>query len=233
MSRKMPLVGILAAALVATLGVQEAQAHDKKGRSCKYDLTLTGASGTAEATITSDELRIEFRNALPDTLYTVWVDHKSRASGLLASDYPLAEGALARGVAPAFATTAPVFAGMGIDLNGVVTDSDGNAKLRVSLDYNLLKKGRSPVVSAELLMQGMNRVGGGWLRTYPVNPLVAASLQTVDPSTGLPVLPRSTAQGLTIQSHPDYVTHGHTPGVGGVDHSGAFKGDFPKNCVKK
>ena len=39
------------------------------------------------------------------------------------------------------------------------------------------------------------------------------------------------AQGITIVFHHDLVTHGFTPGVGGVDHSSAFKGDFPTTCL--
>lgn len=255
MSRKMPLVGILAAAFVATLGVQDAQA--KPGRSCKYLLdTIPGAIGTAEATITSTELRIEILGAERKTLYTVWVDYRDRGEPkTLAADYPNLDAnpgldlshsgeGIGRGVAPAFATTAPVFDGMGIDLNGVVTDAHGNARLRISLDYNLLGNGTGPVVAADLVEQDpnlvdpdavvVNRVGGGWLRIYSKPLSLGASLQKVDRSSGLPMIYRSTVQGLTIQSHgKDKVTHGHTPGVKSVDHFGAFNGDFPSEGPSK
>ena len=84
------------------------------------------------------------------------------------------------------------------------------------------------MVAADLVNQdefGLNRVGGGWLRQYrekvniedpddPPNLIPNPSLQEVDLDTGFPVLVRFTAQGITIVSHPDFVTHGHTPGVG-------------------
>ena len=242
MSRKMSLVGILAAALVATLGVQDAQAKNKPGRSCQYFLGESTGT-TAEATITSTELRIEILGAERKTLYTVWIDFRHRDPAFLAPDYPnLAENpvldlshsgeGIGRGVAPAFATTAPVFAGMGIDLNGVVTNALGNARLRISLDYNLLETGTGPVVAADLVEQGPNRVGGGWLRIYTEPLSSGASLQKVDESSGLPMIYRSTVQGLTIVGHNDFVTHGHTPGDGSDRFSG-FSGNFPPDCIER
>jgi hypothetical protein len=175
---------------------------------------------------------IVFRGVRPDALYTLWTDHRNRATGDLADDYPIDQGALPRGVAPTFATITRVTSGMGLDRNGVVTDEFGNAIRFLILDYRLLEEGVSPVVGAQLATQGLNRVGGGWLRVYE-NPHVdvAASLQKTNPKTGLPLVGRSTAQGITIVVHPDRVTHGHTPGVGGVDHFPAFSGDFPDECL--
>ena len=271
MSRKMPLVGILAAALVATLGVQEARADDddkddKPGRRCKYDLDVApvdkgGVIGSsAEATITSKQLRIKIRKAVPKKLYTIWIDHRDRTNELLAPDYPFDEEGddnpqvrsgppgdifnpdpldpsflfsgegVKRGVAPAFATTAPVYAGMRIDLNSFVTDAHGNARFRVKLDYNLLGNGTSPVVAAEIVKQGpKNEVGGGWLRVYQGLISSGPSLQKVD-ERGLLEIYRSTAQGLTIVGHKDFVTHGHRPGDSS-DRFGGFFGDFPPGCV--
>ena len=111
----------------------------------------------------------------------------------------------------------------------------------VQLDYELLRPGDSPVVFGTLAMQGPNRVGGHWMRIYdPPKKKKAketASLQLTDgddddDDDGLPLLERSTPQGITIVRHPDFVTHGHTPGVGGVDHFSAFKGDFPAACLE-
>ena len=62
-------------------------------------------------------------------------------------------------------------------------------------DYKLLKPGDSPVVGAELAMQGKNRVGGYWLRVYPEDPTVEASTQVTDPKTGLPLVERATGPG--------------------------------------
>ena len=53
MSRRTTCAGILAAALVATLGLQEAQAKNRPGKNCKYDLDV---SGSAEATIKPRQL---------------------------------------------------------------------------------------------------------------------------------------------------------------------------------
>lgn len=217
---------VLGISLGVTLGLATSMASASKN-DCKYTLT-TSDIGTAKVTIDGDELKIKVKDARANTLYTVWVDFKNRGTGLLTPDYP--DGGIGRGVAPAFASTAGVTAGMGMDPNGFITDEDGDAVFKAELDYGLLKAGDSPVVGAELAMQGMNRVGGYWLRKYPVDQTMAASLQMVDPATGLPVLERATAQGFTIQHHPDSVTHGHTPGVGGIDHSGAFKGDIPDSC---
>lgn len=199
---------------------------------CQYELTAsTGQQGSATVIIKKKKLRIIFEDVQENTLFTIWIDHKNRATGLLADDYPLDEGALERGVAPAIATTHGVINGMGLDKNGVITDGDGDEAFKVKLDYELLNAGASPVVGAGLSMQGLNRVGGNWLRKYDTDPEIGASLQLVDPNTGFPLLGRSTAQGITIVRHPDYITHGHTPGVGGVDHFSAFKGDFPLECL--
>jgi hypothetical protein len=199
--------------------------------SCSYFLNpSSGQPGSAEVSIVGKTFTIAFRDANPNALYTIWVDFKNRATGELADDYPSDQGALPRGVAPAFATTQGVTSGMGLDRNAVKTDKHGNAELTIPLDYGLLDKGASPVVGEQLAMQGKNRVGGGWLRVYPKDPTVKASLQVIDPATGLPEVQRSTAQGITIVVHPDTVSHGHTPGVGGVDHSSAFSGDFPPEC---
>lgn len=225
-TRVLPLISSMAFIIFGALGIE---AHAQTV--CKYDLTpSSGQPGTATVDITANRFQIEFKNANPNTLYTIWADHRNRGTLQLADDYPLREGALQRGVAPVFGTTAGVTSGMGLDANAIVTDSQGNATLSVPLDYNLLGKTASPVVGAGLAMQGKNRVGGGWLRVYPEDPIVIASLQVTDPATGLPQLPRSTVQGITVVRHPDRVSHGHTPGVGGVDHFSAFSGDFPLEC---
>ncbi len=194
---------------------------------CRYTLTAAdGQTGTATVTVRRRGLKVKIRGGTPSTLYTVWVDHRNRASGELADDYPLDEGGLPRGVAPAFASNAPVYDGMSPDPNALVTDAAGNGVLDVELDYNLLEAGSSPVVGGELATQGANVVGGYWLRQYGIDPATAASAQLTDPKTGSPLLQRSTPQGMTIVRHPDMVTHGHSPGVGDVDHFSAFKGDF-------
>lgn len=198
--------------------------------SCSYQLTpAAGQAGSASVSIQDNNFRIDFDFVNPDALYTIWVDFKNRATGQLADDYPSANGALPRGVAPLFATTAGVTAGMGLDSNGVITDDDGNGSLSRTLDYNLLDPGASPVIGAQFVMQGPNLVGGGWLRVFSEPLDASASLQVVDPNTGLPLVQRSTAQGITVVFHPDFITHGHTPGVKGVDHRSAFSGDFPSD----
>lgn len=219
----------LLAAFVLTFSVGATQTL---AASCKYYLTAApGQPGYAKVAIVDNVFIIEFWRARPRTLYTIWTDHKNRATGDLAHDYPIDRGALARGVAPTFASTAGVTSGMGLDVNGVVTDKWGNATHRIILDHELLRKGDSPVVGESLAMQGLNRVGGGWLRIYEKRQVEKeASLQKTDSRTGLPLLERSTAQGITVVVHPDRVTHGHTPGVGGVDHFPAFNGDFPEWC---
>jgi len=200
--------------------------------SCTYLLNPSGDQpGSAKVSITDKTFSIAFRKANPNTMYTIWVDFRNRATPPeLAGDYPLDQGALARGVAPAFATTEGVTSGMGLDRNAVITDKRGDANLKIPLDYALLEEGASPVVGEQLAMQGKNRVGGGWLREYPADPSIQASRQVTDPKTGLPLVQRSTAQGITVVKHPDAVSHGHTPGVGGVDHLPAFNGDFPADC---
>ena len=199
---------------------------------CNYDLTpAPGQPGKANVSVDGLDLQIRFRGANPLTLYSIWIDHRNRATGELAADYPLDKGAANRGVAPGFATTTGVTSGMGLDINGLVTDAQGNGTIKLELDYDLLATSGSPVVGAQLAMQGLNRVGGGWLRIYPVDPATTASRQVTDPKTGLPRLELSTAQGITVVRHLDKLTHGHTPGVGGgVDHTPGFFGDFPAKC---
>lgn len=228
-SKQYVVTAILSAGLLM-FGSQAFADDIIRGVLCEYKLkTSTGAVGEAKVRIYQSFLEVRISKAQPGTLYTVWIDFKNRASGKLSADYPAdAEG---RGVAPAFASTAPVWAGMGLDLNAIITDYQGTGRLSTVLDYDLLNPGDSPVVGAELAMQGMNRVGGYWMRQYPVDPSTAASLQTIDEGEELPVLVRATAQGITIVRHPDKITHGHTPGVGGVDHFSAFKGDFPADCL--
>lgn len=66
MSRRTTCAGILAAALVATLGLQEAQAKNRPGKNCKYDLDVSGSgSGSAEATIKPRQLQVKIRDAEP------------------------------------------------------------------------------------------------------------------------------------------------------------------------
>ena len=110
---------------------------------------------------------------------------------------------------------------MGLDANAIITDEDGDGKFKIKLDYKLLAPGASPVVAAGLVNQdefGLNRVGGGRLRQYREkvniedpddlpNLIPNSSLQEVDPDTGLSMLVCSTAQGITIISHPDFVTY--------------------------
>lgn len=207
------------------------------GQKCVYSLTSVGR-GTAKAYVWPNRVLFKFRNAEPKTLYTVWIDYMNRASKKLSNDYPINTGknsktgnGVARGVAPCLATTAPVYEGMRVDLNGVITDNNGNADLMIRLNYNLLKRGQSPVVAETLTMQGENRVGGSWLRYYSESIASGPSKQTVD-GKGRPKVRRSTAQGFTIVAHTSHISHGHTPGVGGTDHNGAFIGDFPDNCKK-
>ena len=218
------------------MGITSVAAGGNSPEKCNYD--LGGSTGEAEVTI-------KFKDALPNTLYTVWIDRRKRGLlNLLSPDYPdptanhdldisFSGPGLARGVALGFATTQGVTSGMGLDANAIITDDDGDGKFKIKLDYKLLVPGASPVVAAGLVNQdefGLNRVGGGRSRQYrekvniedpddPPNLIPNPSLQEVDPDTGLPVLVCSTAQGITIISHPDFVTYGHTLGVGDTDHS--------------
>ena len=130
---------------------------------------------------------------------------------------------------PAIATTAGVTSGMGLDGNAFRTNANGDANFLVRLDYNLLEPGASPVIAEDLATQGVNIVGGSWLRMYTA-PVENPSVQAVD-ENGLPVVVRSTAQGFTVQLHPASTRHGHFPGTGGVEHTNAWKGDFPASCV--
>lgn len=215
-------------------------------QSCSFQLELGNdeAQGEARVYITPTSIEVRVQNARPNTLYTVWVDFQSRATGQLSADYPVEGGSvdlsrsgpgIARGVAPAFSKTAPVYEGMRTDVNGFMTDRWGNSRWYTSLDYNLLGRSTSPVTAASLTMQGQNRVGGSWLRFYEGNVFSAASAQSRTLSSfhysNVPRLVLATAQGLTIVGHYVPVTHGHTPGVGGVDHFPGFKGDFPSYCV--
>jgi hypothetical protein len=213
----------LALALGTTIVASNLQAAEPK---VKYTLESAGndINATGKVEIKGKKLKVELKDAHPNTLYTVWIDFRNRAAGgATPPGFPV--GA-AQGVAPAFGAYDPVYNGMRPDLNGIFTDDKGKGKLNINLDYNLLDENASPVVGVELSMQGLNRVGGYWLRLYPTDPNTAATNQIVD-TEGRPLVVRSTAQGITIVRHPDNTTHGHTPGVKNVDHLSAFKGDFP------
>ena len=56
-----------------------------------------------------------------------------------------------------------------------------------------------------------------------------ASVQVV--RRGLPLLQLATVKRLVIVGHFDKVTHGHTPGVKGVDRFSGFKRDIPGDCL--
>ncbi len=212
----------IALALGALILTSNLQAADPK---VKFNLTPAGAdiNATAKVEVKGKKLKVELKNAQPNTLYTVWVDFRLRPDKTLPPDFPAA----AQGVAPAFGIADPVYNGIRPDLNAIFTDKKGKGKLDINLDYNLLDEDASPVVGMELSQQGLNRVGGYWLRVYPVDPNTAASNQLVD-SDGSPLVVKGTAKGLTIVRHPDFITHGHTPGVKDVDHMSAFFGNFPE-----
>ncbi|MFQ5540164.1 MAG: hypothetical protein ACE5FB_07140, partial [Candidatus Binatia bacterium] len=146
LNKKSIIMAILGAGLM-TLATQAVASDNRPGERCKYQLTTTDV-GIANVRIKDDRLRVKIHGARPDTLYTVWVDFRNRESDELPDDYP--DQGIERGVAPAFASTAGVTAGVGLDPNGIITDDDGDAKLRVKLDYNLLEPGASPVVGTEL-----------------------------------------------------------------------------------
>ncbi len=211
----------IALALGALILASQLEAADPK---VKFNLTSTGADvgATAKVEVKGKKLKVELKNAQPNSLYTVWVDFRLRPDKTLPPDFPSA----AQGVAPAFGIADPVYNGIRPDLNAIFTDNKGKGKLDINLDYELLEEDASPVVGMELSQQGLNRVGGYWLRVYPVDPNTAASNQLVD-NDGTPLVVKGTAEGLTIVRHPDFITHGHTPGVGGVDHFPAFFGNFP------
>jgi hypothetical protein len=241
--------GLLTLALVLHSPIGNAQLRSTDDRKvCSYYLeTAKGETGAAKVTIKGTVFVIQFWRATPNKLYTIWTDHRNRATGKLAPDYPNPEttDSLARGVAPTFATTAGVTSGMGLDPNAVVTDRYGNAKMYIVLDHELLKAGDSPVVGAGLAMQAApgqkippkmrpNRVGGGWMRVYEKPKKDhGASAQKIDRKTRRPLVERSTAQGITVVRHEVKISHGHTPGVGGVDHMPGFNGDFPKWCFTR
>ncbi len=254
MRRRLLLVAAALALVAGSLGFAVASgAQNVPGEKCNYSLDTGGIDGSASAEVKikkNGHIRSSVKDAQPNSLYTVWIDFRSRAlvdqeqsdEEAMADDYPIAHNTqfdptvtqygegIDRGVAPAFASTQGVTAGMGLDANTIVTDHNGKGKVQLKPDYHVLQAGAAPVVAADLVEQGSNRVGGGWMRQYQA-PINLASLQATDPSTGLPLLVRATAQGFTIVRHPDMVSHGHTPGVGGTDHFSAFKGDFPAQCV--
>ena len=152
------LMGLVAmAALLFGLSAVAASGNEP-GEKCEYGLSPAG-SGTATLKIENDEIKITIEGGRPDTLYMVWVDFRNRANNkALAADHP--GTATAQAVAPAFATTAGVTSGMGIDPNGLVTDDEGDASLTMKLDFNLLAAGASPLVVADLVVQGANRIVG-------------------------------------------------------------------------
>lgn len=222
-----------AASLLATFFITStALARNEPGVECKYKLDRADSQPTnakAEIHIKNEtELRVKLTNASKETLYTVWIDFRTRPDKTLPGDFPTEVGVQA--VLPAMAITDGVTNGIGLDVNAIVTDEDGDGSVKVHLDFEILQPYSTPVVGG-LAMQGMNRVGGFWMRQYPADPSMGASLQKTDPETGLPLVVRNTSAGITIVGHPDYITHGHTPGVGGVDHFSAFSGNFPGNCM--
>lgn len=225
---------IAAPLLITFFTTSTVLANNRAGVECNYKLNpAAGQPATAKAQVIikdTAEFKVKLTGALKETLYTIWIDFRTRPDNTLPVDFPREKGVQA--VLPAMAITDGVTNGIGLDVNAIVTDDDGDGSVVIKLDYSVLKPYSTPVVGG-LAMQGMNRVGGFWMRQYPVHPSMGASLQKTDPKTGLPLVVRSTSAGITIVSHPDFITHGLTPGVGGVDHFSAFSGNFPDNCMGK
>ena len=200
----------------------------KHGRNyCAYTLDQAGdEQGVAEIRIHKKNLRVVIYGAKPGSMYTVWTDFRKRNDGSSPPDnFPLGVPL----VSPAMPTNKGVTNGIGLDRNGIITDEYGEANVVIPLNYELLKKNRSPVVGG-LTMQGLNVVGGYWMRQYPQDPSVQASSQIIK-KPFKPKLVYSTAAGITMVRHPDTISHGLTPGVKNVDHFSAWKGDFPSQCV--
>ena len=219
------------ASVCVLMTMQSVKAEPLPSAECSFYLTpASGHLGSAKVHIVNDNFSVKFRGTRGNTLYTVWIDFKNRATGRVTEDYPFDKGAVDSALAPAFASTDGVKAGMGIDPNGLVTDKDGDGIFKAKLDYDVFQAGGSPVVGGQLAMQGLNHVGGYWLRVYPSDPEAKPSLQEIDEWTGLPKLRRATAQAITVVFHSDKVTHGHSPGVNGLDHFPAFKADLPISC---
>jgi hypothetical protein len=213
-------LGLLASPLVAS-------AKKKGGKSCNYMLNQAeGGKGQAEIRIDKKKLRVVIDGAERDTLYTVWIDFRMRSQG---KSKPPGFPPGVPAVSPAIPTDKGVTNGIGLDRNGIMTDKKGRANVIISLNYELLKAGSSPVVGG-LARQGLNVVGGFWMRQYSVDPLTAASSQNVTKDFK-PELVYSTAAGITMVRHPDTITHGHSPGNGDVDFSSAWSGDFPNKCL--
>ena len=92
-TRVLPLISSIA---LVTLGALAIEAHAQT--ICRYDLTpSSGQPGTATVDITVNRFQIEFSNANPNTLYTIWADHRNRTTLQLADDYPLGEGRVTKG----------------------------------------------------------------------------------------------------------------------------------------
>ena len=215
------------ACLLLAAGVQ---AEPLPSAECSFYLTpASGHPGSAKVHIVNNNVSVKFRGTYAVTQYTVWIDFKNRATGRITADYPLDQGSDVA-LSPAFASTAGVKSGMGMDPNGVVTDKEGDGIFKTKLDYEVFLSGAAPVVGKQLAAQGQNRVSGSWLRVYPSDPEAKPSLQSTDEVTGMPKLQRATAQGISVMFHADKVTHGHTPGISGLDYFPAFRADFPISC---
>ena len=90
------VVGILAGVGFGVAGLGDASAKSaesakssKSAKSCVYELETTGTeTGTAVANIGSRSLRMRVRGAVPNTMYTIWTDHRKRVPLGLTPDYP-------------------------------------------------------------------------------------------------------------------------------------------------
>lgn len=214
MKNKLKVVTAAVSLICLGFASSAVMAKGRPDKGCSFDMVPVSdsISGTARVTIAGDNLRVKLKGTLPGTLYTVWVTFSG------SPDRP----AGAAGSAPAFATTAPVYNGMRTDKNGFFTDYEGDGMLDNDLGYDLLATGAAPVTIGHN-MQGLNRVGRDWMRVFEKDKDLEASIQVVD-ENGTPLVERATATGLAVVSHPDTTTHGGSPGVGGVDQNGAFRG---------
>ena len=159
------------------------------------------------------------------------------------------------GFTPAAADDAGFKAGMGLDPNGFITDSSGNANFAIKLNYDIFQANVAPLVlrpgdteglavafdalgttcSSSLFTPGVSplytaRVDSAYMRQYststvPNLPATSPSYQLLDAS-GKPLLVRASVSGFQLIEHFDRLTHGHVPGFHVANPAASSCGDF-------
>ena len=246
-----------ACAAVVLLGV--AQVHAANTQTVTL-VALDGSNASGQVVITSEAnhstLVATVSGLTPNAVHSLWLLLDAASPPFIVdptlglavvTDDNLATLAAVLPVSPAAADNAGYKAGTGLDPNGFVTNSKGEATFTVRVNYDVTMSQIAPVVLAPLTQKVevepvtgpgeckaspgstfLSFIDSGYVRKYDTS-RTEASFQLHDGSYRAKLV-RGTVASLVVVQHLDNLTHGHAPGVmtvvsGCGDHMGKLTGN--------